>query len=83
MKESNYFFAFLFICTGIALLLNSLDMFEYDLSLFTDYWAVSLILIGISVIVNNSFAKKVLYSTLGIFVSLVLLSFYQELIFKL
>ena len=83
MKESNYFFAFLFICTGFALLLNSLDMFEYDLSMISDYWAVSLILIGVSVIVKNSIAKKVLYSILGIFVSLILLSYYQEILFNL
>jgi len=82
MKETNYFFALLFISSGTLLLLNSLDIFYYDFSAIRDYWAVSFIFFGLSIIIENVLLKKVLMSLLGIFISLIAFSFYSLAVFE-
>ena len=70
--QSKYFFAFLFISSGIFYLLNSLDIYYFDFEFAEEYWAITLIFIVLSIIIGNKIIQAIIMSLLGIYTSMII-----------
>lgn len=74
MKTKHLFWGFLFVTLGTLILLNNVTSFTlYWISIWR-YWPVFLILIGVSLIIKNTFIRGILVSVTAIIIGISIFS---------
>ncbi|MCK9212312.1 MAG: hypothetical protein M0P61_15835 [Ignavibacteriaceae bacterium] len=78
MKSKQLFWGVLFLTLGVIYLLVEVMHVHLSIAGFYNYWPLSLILIGLSVLSSNNYAKLTFSGLSGLVFALVLFSFFSK-----
>lgn len=78
MKNGSLFWGTLLMTLGILFFLERYDIFYINADLFTDFWPLLLIFIGLIVIVKEKVFRPIITGIFGLFAALLVFSFFNN-----